>query len=58
MSDDGTLTVPGMWHLKLPQALRPLRAQARAVLPLPAAADLSAWREHLGRLVTLQVPGT
>jgi len=55
--DDGTLTVPGTWHLELPHEVRPLRGHLRSAIPLPAAHDLHAWHAHLMRLVTLQIPG-
>jgi hypothetical protein len=57
ISDDGSLTVPGTWHLELPNETRPLRDHTRTALPLPTTGDLDAWREHLVRLVTLQIPG-
>lgn len=55
--DVGTVTVPGVWHLELPQEARPLRDPRSGALTLPATADLPAWREHLLQLVTLSVPG-
>jgi len=55
--DERTFTVPGTWHLELPHEGRPLRKHERRAPPLPEVADLPAWREHLVRLVTLQVPG-
>ena len=55
-SDEGTLTVPGSWHLELPHEVR-RRESPRRAHPLPAVADLPAWGEHLLRLVTLRIPG-
>lgn len=55
--DEGTLMVPGTWHLELPNEVRPLRDHARREVPLPTADGLDAWREHLMRIVTLQVAG-
>lgn len=57
-SSDGTLDVPGVWHLALPQGPRPMAAPGRTALALPAPGDHAAWREYLVRLVSLQVPGT
>jgi len=54
---DGTLMVPGTWHLELPNEARPLHGPRRAEIPLPTVTDLPAWREHLVRLVMLQIPG-
>lgn len=55
--DEGTVTVPGTWHLELPGESRSLCGGERTALPLPEVADLPAWREHLMRLVSLQIPG-
>jgi hypothetical protein len=57
--DGGTLMVPGTWHLEVPNDARPLHVHGhgRSALPLPAVTDLPAWREHLVRLVMLQIPG-
>lgn len=56
-TERGVLEVPGMWHLDVPGAARPMLHDARAALPLPASGEREAWRDHLARLVTLQVPG-
>lgn len=57
-SSEGTLHVPGVWHLALPEGPRPMPGAGRAALPLPASGDRAAWRDYLVRLVLLQVPGT
>lgn len=51
-----TMFVPGTWHLDLPDAPRPMMADARRAVPLPDADDPEAWRAHLLRLIRLQHP--
>lgn len=56
-AERGTWDIPGTWHLQLPEQARTLRPAGRTSLPLPAAGDMAAWRDHLVQLVTLRVPG-
>ncbi len=56
-TDERTVSVPGTWHLELPQELRPMRDGIPRALALPPVSDLPAWRAHLMRLITLQLPG-
>lgn len=53
----GVLEIPGTWHLHMPAHGRKGGPGGRALLPLPEPGKWGAWREHLLRLVTLQLPG-
>ena len=57
-TEAGTFSVPGTWHLDLPHESRALQPHPRVALPLPDVTDLDAWREHLLRVVSLQLPGS
>ena len=56
--DDGVTVVPGTWHLDLPHESRARQHSERAALPLPDVSDRGAWRDHLLRVVSLQLPGS